>query len=478
MLLLRDGVEIDRTPEGHLALRESRTRTVLRSLSPGMAEAVLRLAGDGSREEDLTEVVLRSEGVAGLPVLDWILRDLSRRGFLAYRAVGERGPLVTATPAATAVFQPRCSEPGRSYVLSRFAFLRRESGRMVIESPVAAVLVAIQDTRAGALVLELAVPRCLEGATALGHGLAAAEVQALFSLLLGFGLLAEADSEGSQAAEETGPLAFWELHDLLSHAWSRFGRHRRDYGGSARCRSRIEPLPVTKPQMSSEGLDLDRPDLVRLNREDVPLTAVLERRRSIRDFGDQPLTLRQLGELLFRAARLKDVFTGEMGQQLSHRPYPGAGAAYELEIYLTVDSCAGLPSGLYHYCPSSHRLFKLAAQLQARADLLRNAALFLGRSAPPPILLTVTARFGRVFRSYASTGYATILKDVGILFQTLYLVGEAMGLAICALGGGDADLFAAAAGIDYYAESSVGEMALGSRRTEDKSSTTPLAGEP
>ena len=36
-----------------------------------------------------------------------------------------------------------------------------------------------------------------------------------------------------------------------------------------------------------------------------------------------------------------------------------------------------------------------------------------------------------------------------------------MGLAPCALGGGNADLFATAAGLDYLEEGSVGEFALG-----------------
>jgi hypothetical protein len=38
-----------------------------------------------------------------------------------------------------------------------------------------------------------------------------------------------------------------------------------------------------------------------------------------------------------------------------------------------------------------------------------------------------------------------------------------MGLAPCALGGGHSDLFAEAAGLDYYAETSVGEFILGTR---------------
>jgi hypothetical protein len=38
-----------------------------------------------------------------------------------------------------------------------------------------------------------------------------------------------------------------------------------------------------------------------------------------------------------------------------------------------------------------------------------------------------------------------------------------MGLAPCGLGGGDSDLFARAAGLDYEAETSVGEFIVGSR---------------
>ena len=65
---------------------------------------------------------------------------------------------------------------------------------------------------------------------------------------------------------------------------------------------------------------------------------------------------------------------------------------------------------------------------------------------------------------YESIAYALTLKDVGVLFQTMYLAATAMGLAPCALGGGDADLFARAAGTDYRVETSVGEFLLGSQR--------------
>lgn len=82
----------------------------------------------------------------------------------------------------------------------------------------------------------------------------------------------------------------------------------------------------------------------------------------------------------------------------------------------------------------------------------------------PGILFLVTARFQRTAWKYESIAYSILLKDPGALYQTLYLVATAMGLAPCAIGAGDSDLFARAAGLDYYVETSLGEFLLGSRQ--------------
>ena len=79
------------------------------------------------------------------------------------------------------------------------------------------------------------------------------------------------------------------------------------------------------------------------------------------------------------------------------------------------------------------------------------------------MLITLASRFQRLSWKYAAMAYATTLKNVGVVYQTMYLVATAMGLAPCALGGGNADRFAAAAGAEYCAESSVGEFLLGSK---------------
>ena len=146
------------------------------------------------------------------------------------------------------------------------------------------------------------------------------------------------------------------------------------------------------------------------------------------------------------------------------RPYPAGGALYELELYVVVSACAGLEAGLYHYDPERHRLRWLSADRSELEELLRDAGLATGVPRERlQILIVVAARFSRIAWKYASIAYSVILKDVGVLYQTMYLAATAMGLAPCAVGCGDADRFARTAGTDYYTETSVGEFLLGSR---------------
>ncbi|MBV9209430.1 MAG: SagB family peptide dehydrogenase, partial [Acidobacteria bacterium] len=86
----------------------------------------------------------------------------------------------------------------------------------------------------------------------------------------------------------------------------------------------------------------------------------------------------------------------------------------------------------------------------------------------PQVLITLASRFQRMAWKYHAIAYAATLKNVGVLFQTMYLVATDMGLAACALGSGNSDLFARAAGTDYYAETSVGEFMLGALPEKDE----------
>ena len=93
--------------------------------------------------------------------------------------------------------------------------------------------------------------------------------------------------------------------------------------------------------------------------------------------------------------------------------------------------------------------------------MLRQAQYAMDADALPQIVVTITARFGRVAWKYSSLAYSLILKDVGVLLQTLYLMATDMELGGCAIGSTNIDVFEKITGISFHIEGPVGVFALG-----------------
>jgi len=147
--------------------------------------------------------------------------------------------------------------------------------------------------------------------------------------------------------------------------------------------------------------------------------------------------------------------------RLSDRPYPGGGACYELELYVTVGQCEGIASAIYHYDPLGHQLELVNSDRAMVDELLSGASQAAVMDTPPPVLITLTARFRRLTWKYEAMTYAVVLMDVGVLIQSLYLVCTAMDLAPCAIGSVHIDATAHAFGTDWRIEPSVGQFMLG-----------------
>ena len=216
----------------------------------------------------------------------------------------------------------------------------------------------------------------------------------------------------------------------------------------------------------TETVELITPDLEATAATDPSFTHVLEGRRSVREYGKKPITVEQLGELLYRSARVRRRIPRDPSDpesyEMSNRPYPSGGAAYDIEIYLTVRECDGLNKGLYHYDPEEHVLRRLPAENDMVDTLLHLAWVSAAQTVVPQVLVTLASRHQRLSWKYRSIGYSVTLRNAGVMYQTLYLVATAMGLAPCGLGSGDSRLFAAASGTDPLVESAVGEFMLGS----------------
>jgi oxazoline/thiazoline dehydrogenase len=197
----------------------------------------------------------------------------------------------------------------------------------------------------------------------------------------------------------------------------------------------------------------------RLTTHDHPTAWTMENRRSRRRKDGNAITVTQLGEFLYRTARIqRELFTGEYNASL--RPYPGGGAIHALEVYLATERCEGLIDGLYHYCPARHVLEILPLTSEQSRELIDRAQFSMGKEGRPRVLFVITARFQRLAWKYEGLAYALALKDLGGLYQTFYLTATAMDLFPCALGTGDTDLFCRSAGLEFHVESPVGEFAL------------------
>ncbi|WP_051760607.1 SagB/ThcOx family dehydrogenase [Herbidospora cretacea] len=406
-----------------------------RGLTPGIAALLGELPGVLVADDDLAGKLLAEGGAAEEVALLYLILDRLRPVL-----VHGVDPLLRAVPIARdARFALPDPAPETIVRLSRFALVRRSGDGLVLESPLARHRIELTGE---------AMPLL----AALGRGLALAESPEALRLLLATGFC---DADEPEAPALRG----WDFHDLLFHSRTRVGRHDEPFGATYRFQE--EPEPALKKVPEGEAIELARPSL---DADGPSFTAVLEGRRSIREYGDTGLTVAQLGEFLYRAARVRGVVPPQPGApyESSTRPYPGGGAVYELELYLTVNRCEGLENGVYYYDPLGHRLIRLPARPEDARAMLAIASMATGGIARPDVLITITSRFRRMNWKYSALAYAATLKTVGVLYQTFYLVATAMGLAPCGLGSGDADLAARTFGLDWAEESSVGDFIIGS----------------
>ncbi len=436
---------------------------IRKQLSPGLRAVLEMLSGQGGSEEQLAD---RAEEVSGphqLAHFFYLLRGLFDKSLLMRSLEVEGRQLARVVPLSRPDrFEPgkAATRPGLRLRLCRFACVRRWDGDLLLESPLSPCQVILQGWQGASLLGILTEPRFAQQLHRAVPGLSPPSAQALAGLLLDAQIAWPVDEQGMTADEH--PAQQWEFHDLLFHSRSRLGWHLNPLGATYPFTDQVPPaLKPTAGQSERCRIELDRPNLDEMQDSDPPYCQVQEARKSIRTYAPEPLTVRQVGEFLFRVARLRLTFQIEK-VELSSRPYPSGGACYPLEFYLLVRSCRGLDPGLFHYQPGSHSLCPLEASPEALERLFKSARRAVGGDLKPQLMIVLTARFQRLSWKYQSVVYATILKEVGVVMQTMYLCATAMGLAGCALGSGDSRIFGEAAGLDYCTESSVGEFLLGS----------------
>jgi oxazoline/thiazoline dehydrogenase len=462
---LRQNVALSpESPESVIVQHDSR-RMRLKPLIQADVEFLLRLAKQPLHIDKLGSAAPAETSDVNSRRIAVLLRRLAERRLIEFDCVVRGRKLLTALPAsALSSFDFGKSASAQPVRLSRFAYLHRTDGTLIIESPVRFAVIMVREPLVAALLADLAVVRSVEQ-LCRRSALLREEISECIKFLLGVGVLDVPNAAGALEEDTIPALAQREFHDLVLHTHSRRGLTQQPLGGLFPFSGTLPPTPAVKQPMSVQPIVLPKPDIDKLMETDMPFAKVMEQRKSVRYFGDEPITFEQLGEFLYRVARIRSVRTPPAGDprryETTNRAYPSGGAAYDLELYLAVRHCAGLEPGIYHYEALEHALSLLCERDSINDAIINDARHSTGWRDAPHVVITLASRFSRIGWKYRGICYAVTLKNVGVMYEAMYLAATAMNLAPCALGGGDSALFAQATGLDPLLESSVGEFMLG-----------------
>ncbi len=149
------------------------------------------------------------------------------------------------------------------------------------------------------------------------------------------------------------------------------------------------------------------------------LEEALVRRRSVREFDAQSLTVGELGQLLWAAQGIT--------RKRGFRTAPSAGALYPLEIYVATTD------GVFHYQPHDHQL--LVTSPEDTREKLYQAALKQEPVRQAPAVFIVTAVYERTAAKYgAERAPRYVHLEAGHAAQNLLLEAAALGLGAVPIG--------------------------------------------
>ncbi|WP_457742880.1 SagB/ThcOx family dehydrogenase [Thermococcus sp.] len=192
----------------------------------------------------------------------------------------------------------------------------------------------------------------------------------------------------------------------------------------------IEP---TKTE-SGEVVPLPEPRL----RGEMSVEEAIARRRSVRSYVDEPLTLEELSQLLWAAQGI----TSSKG----YRSAPSAGPTYPFEVYLVVGKVEGLKPGIYRYVPGEHALEML--KLGDYRKELQRACFDQEWVGNAPINIVLVAFYGRTTEVYGERGVRYVHMEAGHIGQNIYLQATALGLGTVAVGAFNDEWVASILGTD------------------------------
>ena len=151
----------------------------------------------------------------------------------------------------------------------------------------------------------------------------------------------------------------------------------------------------------------------------ISIEEAIDRRRSIRDYLDQPLKIEDVSQLLWAGQGISDPTN-------KFRTAPSAGALYPIKLYICVGNVSNLPNGLYYYQNSNHSIIMLT-----NIDIRKNiweVSLWQNSIIKAPIVIIITAIFDITKRKYGERASQYVYIEAGHIAQNILLQAYALGL--------------------------------------------------
>ena len=481
----RDGVHVgseesDCVITTPYATRLNSIRQSLRFEDPSDSfKALLRdLSTDGVEREQLS---IKNNPLVTDSCRSELLADLDNfyaKGLLLIEISGVNGAAICLKPVRSMLHRKTVPEGGFRIRFSRYVNVQPFNDGLRISSPLSAGAVLVLDQRLFPILVQL-VSECDEE---IIRKVLPDDLQEhcadVVSMLLSSGIAGLCDVQGVPDVDKEAVDAGWTAEDLEFHC------HTREQMIDL-CSGQSVPRPVDQERYPAKhqriilcSQSLPRPSRINNN---LSFFQVIHSRKTIRSYQDKPVNVSVLADFLWHSMHIREEIRCDPGLPRAYegllRPVASAGALHSIELYLCINRCIGLQSGFYHYDSANHSLGKLndladpclqmldlAAASTCRAP--QSASVSPGQGQRPDVLVVMAARYGRNAGLHQQTGlsYALILKDVGSIYQQLYLVATALGLAPCGLSFGSSELFEQVSGLSGCLECSVGEFMIGNPR--------------
>jgi SagB-type dehydrogenase family enzyme len=173
------------------------------------------------------------------------------------------------------------------------------------------------------------------------------------------------------------------------------------------------------PVRDRPDISLPKPNL----KGEMTLEEAVARRRSIRDFTHHPLSMGEIGQLLWAAE-------GITGRASDLRAHPSAGALHPLEVYLVT------ADGIFHYRPEGHRL--RLVRPGDKTEALARAAYGQSFLAEASCVIAIAAVYSRTTGKYGDRGRMRYVPmDAAHAAQNVLLQAVALGLGAVPVGAFD-----------------------------------------